>query len=443
MDVTRWRRRLTLLAGLGVLLTPTGGAFATPPNLAPDPDFESNPSAFYSTAGPGQASWATDDAHGGTHSLRIASTGVTLTRWYSNISAIRASPGTRYDVCVWIKSRTHQVAFTVNFWTASGGYIAGQADANTPGTNLWTQICETVVAPAGTAFLRVEFRVAIADTAWFDDVSVQVDSDTSPLPGRIDPTHVPYISGNAVVGQTITVWNSTSWQGAPTQFAFQWVRCPVPNAPDLCVPIDGATQTTYVLTAADIGSWLTARVWANGPAGTYSIYGGSWMIGPVTTFTPSGVNLAPDPGFEANPAGSYYVPPDVPSWAGDFTWATDVTHLGTHALKVSGNPILLYLSRWVSRYDLISVTPGRTYRACAWMKSTNWQATLVTNFWTAAGKFILSSIDVAVPGTNEWTNVCVYQTAPAGAAFMRLEFRPPAISNSTLWIDDPDVEAAA
>lgn len=43
---------------------------------------------------------------------------------------------------------------------------------------------------------------------------------------------------------------------------------------------------------------------------------------------------------------------------------------------------------------------------------------------------------------NAWEQVCLVTTAPAGAAFMRLEFRLPWPSSASLWVDDVSVEPA-
>ena len=65
-----------------------------PPNLAPDPDFEASPFASYSTNGTGTFSWATDQSHSPTHSLKIVSTNGTLNRWLVETNAIAATPAT-------------------------------------------------------------------------------------------------------------------------------------------------------------------------------------------------------------------------------------------------------------------------------------------------------------------------------------------------------------
>jgi ribosomal protein L14 len=71
-------------------------------------------------------------------------------------------------------------------------------------------------------------------------------------------TVTPTLSGNAVVGQVLTVSPGT-WTGSPAPtFTYQWQRCD--NTGANCVPINGQTATTYTVTSTDIGSTLVAVV---------------------------------------------------------------------------------------------------------------------------------------------------------------------------------------
>ncbi len=79
----------------------------------------------------------------------------------------------------------------------------------------------------------------------------------------IIPTNsaVPTISGTAQVGQTLTATNGT-WTNSPTSFTFQWKRAGT--------PIGGATASTYVPVAADVGNTLTVSVVATNSGGSSS-----------------------------------------------------------------------------------------------------------------------------------------------------------------------------
>ena len=68
-------------------------------------------------------------------------------------------------------------------------------------------------------------------------------------------TVAPAVTGTATFGSTLTTTNGT-WTGAPAPtFAYQWFRSPSTS-------ISGATSSTYVLVAADVGFGIFCRVTA-------------------------------------------------------------------------------------------------------------------------------------------------------------------------------------
>jgi hypothetical protein len=86
-------------------------------------------------------------------------------------------------------------------------------------------------------------------------------------------TAEPRISGSATVGSTLSA-SQGSWTGAPTSFAYQWVRCPrsggQPNGSD-CAVIGGATTTSYVVSTADVDRRLRVRVTAANADGSATV----------------------------------------------------------------------------------------------------------------------------------------------------------------------------
>jgi len=86
-------------------------------------------------------------------------------------------------------------------------------------------------------------------------------------------TAEPRISGTATVGSTLTA-SQGSWNGSPTSFAYQWVRCPsgggLPSGAD-CAAIGGATTTKYVVAAADVDHRLRVRVTASNADGSKTV----------------------------------------------------------------------------------------------------------------------------------------------------------------------------
>jgi len=69
----------------------------------------------------------------------------------------------------------------------------------------------------------------------------------------------PQISGKPRVGQTLSA-NQGEWQGSPTSFFYQWLRCDATG--DNCAPVAGAVDPQYLLTEADLGARIRVDVTA-------------------------------------------------------------------------------------------------------------------------------------------------------------------------------------
>lgn len=79
-------------------------------------------------------------------------------------------------------------------------------------------------------------------------------------------TSLPTISGTAQQSQTLKADPGT-WSGStPINFSYQWRRCNV--AGGVCKNISGATNSTYVLVAADVGHRLRVAVTATNSSGS-------------------------------------------------------------------------------------------------------------------------------------------------------------------------------
>ena len=86
-------------------------------------------------------------------------------------------------------------------------------------------------------------------------------------------TAEPRISGTPVVGQRLTT-SRGSWSGNPTNYSYQWVRCPQSGGRSDgsdCAAIGGATTSAYVLADGDVGSRLRARVTASNRDGSTTV----------------------------------------------------------------------------------------------------------------------------------------------------------------------------
>jgi len=100
---------------------------------------------------------------------------------------------------------------------------------------------------------------------------------------QVVPTNTakPSILGTPVLGNTLTATKGT-WSGAPTTFAYQWLRCPADAVaaavPSNCGVISSADKSTHKLLAADVGLRIRVSVTASNTDGTASAYADATSI---------------------------------------------------------------------------------------------------------------------------------------------------------------------
>ena len=108
----------------------------------------------------------------------------------------------------------------------------------------------TVTIPAGTPAGPLVLTVAVPETGTSIDVTIDATVPLQP----IEVVTAPHITGTGVVGRTLRV-TSGEWSVADPTLAFQWNRDGL--------PVDGATGSSYRVTAADAGADLTVTVTAS------------------------------------------------------------------------------------------------------------------------------------------------------------------------------------
>jgi predicted actin-binding protein len=93
---------------------------------------------------------------------------------------------------------------------------------------------------------------------------------TDPVDSANGPTNSvrPTVTGNAVIGGTLTVSNG-SWSPTPSSFTRQWQRCNSDGTS--CVNIEGATGRTYGVRSDDVGNRIRALVTAHTSSGQTTV----------------------------------------------------------------------------------------------------------------------------------------------------------------------------
>ena len=134
-------------------------------------------------------------------------------------------------------------------------------------------------------------------------------------PAPAAPTNAtpPTISGDTTVGATLTV-DTGAWSDPQATLTVAWQRCAADGS--ACTVIDGAAGTTYVLTAADIGSTIEAVVTATNAGGSATATSAATAaIADVPAPPPApDATVAPasTPDAAAAPAGSDLTQPATP-----------------------------------------------------------------------------------------------------------------------------------
>jgi hypothetical protein len=135
--------------------------------------------------------------------------------------------------------------------------------------------------PSGPARSGQHVRAVILTLVLAAGLAVGAAAATSPTKPK--NTVLPSIVGTPTVGQTLTA-GAGAWAGTtPIKFYYQWARS---NAAGGFDPIPGATQSNYMLAAADSGHKLFVQIKAQNAGGV------AW------------VNSKPTAAISALPAGS-------------------------------------------------------------------------------------------------------------------------------------------
>jgi hypothetical protein len=137
-------------------------------------------------------------------------------------------------------------------------------------------------------------------------------------------TVLPTIAGTAQVGQTLTATNGT-WANSPTSFTYQWNRAGT--------AIGGATASTYVPVAADVGNTLTVAVIAKNSSGSSA---------PATSAATSAVTSAGTSGTAARTSsllGIFGISGHVVLYSDNSQTVSDAQYLGIGKWRdgISGN----------------------------------------------------------------------------------------------------------
>jgi hypothetical protein len=147
----------------------------------------------------------------------------------------------------WANGRT--LSYTFNWYRcdASGAHCKSIHGAT---KSTYVEVAKDVGQTLG-------FAVRATDGGGTTTAYASLVGPIAPAGAALVATEPPAITGTASPGQLLQVSTGT-WSQPPASFAYQWLRCNSNGR--LCVPIAGATGSTYTVTSEDAGNALVASV---------------------------------------------------------------------------------------------------------------------------------------------------------------------------------------
>lgn len=221
-----------------------------------------------------------------------------------------------------------------------------------------------------TAGLVVTALLSAAATALFLPLSGGAQAQAAPT-----NTSPPTVSGTAAKGQTLAA-GTGSWTGtAPISFAFQWRRCDSAGAN--CSSIAGATNTTYVLQSADVGSRMRVLVTASNAEGTASALSDATAVvaaGGAPKFTS-------EPRISGSPLVGQRLSASNGSWTGDqpLTFAYQWVRCGADGGKPDGSNCANIAGATSTSYVLTSAEVGSRIRVRVTATNSSGSQTAASN----------------------------------------------------------------
>jgi hypothetical protein len=148
-------------------------------------------------------------------------------------------------------------------------------------------------------------------------------------------TVAPSISGLPVEGQTLSVANGT-WSGSPTGFTYKWQDCNALGGS--CTDVPGASGSSYLLSAADVGHTVRVLVTASNTGGGTSASSAATI--PVTGIPPLPPINTGLPAVSGAPVEGQTLSASNGSWTGSpsgfsYQWQ-DCNTLGLLCSNISG-----------------------------------------------------------------------------------------------------------
>ena len=221
-------------------------------------------------------------------------------------------------------------------------------------------------------------------------------------------TVAPAVTGTAAFGSTLTTTNGT-WLGAPAPtFAYQWFRSPSTS-------ISGATSSTYVLVAADVGFGIFCRVTATNSVAPSGVTADSNTTATVVAIAPDAPTIGTATATGATTATVAYTAPASNGGATITTYTATSSPgsiTGTLSQAGSGTITVTGLTGATSyTFTVTATNSAGTSAASAASNSITTPAVPSQQAFTTAGSFTwvapagVTKVSVVAIGSAGWSNI--------------------------------------
>jgi hypothetical protein len=411
-----------------------------------------------------QASWTTEQAHGGSHALKLWVAPGAERQWISTRQqGLVIRPGAHYLLRGWVKAQEVSAdgwaGWYIHVGNASNPMILIADAQGGGGTFDWKEVTSEFTAPPDADRADIGTVLWGSGTAWFDDVSLECS----------DP---PLVSATAAPVEMIAATESgagAAWYDDDPSDDLHWdYRVPVVvvNLSETAASglaqvnvaryagrvslgaraesirlTDGTTLVPHYLVGNSVlfSASLPART-----VHTYYLYLSTDARIPAAGaagyegLLESGANIVANPSFEqGDPMPSGWDPGSPP--AGVTIGLDSPGKFGERAAKlVVGASVPV--DSWPGWHQNTAVQPGKSYFLGAWVKTqdvTDGTVQINAHYRTASGELCASAQYAAagapLGGTNDWTLMTGTFTMPPDCANFQLHLTVNA--HGTIWHD--------
>jgi len=278
------------------------------------------------------------------------------------------------------------LAATTGAWTGSGITFSFQwLRCDTAGAN-----CTAVSGATGQTYVLgssdVGKTIRIQVTATNSDgTSAALSNQTSVVVETSAPvnTKEPTISGNAVQGQKLTTSNG-DWTGSPTDYDYQWTRCPSNGGnsdASNCDEIGGANSNDYTLGSSEVGKTIRVKVKAQNAAGNTTAASNATAVVTASSSTAGAPVNKTEPVISGTAQSGKTLSATSGSWTGaqPISYTYQWTRCGSNGGKGDASDCPAVSGATKSTYLLTSGDVGKRIRVKVTAKNSKGQKTAASN----------------------------------------------------------------